>query len=230
MRKRRAFAPSPSMCAAAGGSPRHRISRRVATSAVIVASPVSPRSRSRVSSRTVARMRSWPRSRTTVASTPCALLGTNVVLSATANASGPSSRSPGGNGCPRPQRPRGEQDGLELAAAVGEPVDGRGARRRERGPLDHVDVGEVAQALGEDVGGRAGQAVAQVGEALRAEQQLPDDQQRPAVADRVQGAGDPAGISVRPHGVIVACSFQLCAWRIQLVPLRSPAGTSRRRT
>jgi len=43
------------------------------------------------------------------------------------------------------------------------------AAPRPRGP-------ELAQALGEHVGAQAGETGAQVGEALRAEEQLPDDQ------------------------------------------------------
>jgi hypothetical protein len=42
-----------------------------------------------------------------------------------------------------------------------------------------------------------GQAGPQIGEALGAEQQLAHDQERPALADHVEGAGDPAWISVR---------------------------------
>jgi Glyoxalase-like domain len=52
---------------------------------------------------------------------------------------------------------------------------------------------------------------AQVGEALRAEQQLADDEQRPAVADDVERAGDAAAVAV---------SALLC------VPLPSRAGTA----
>ena len=41
-----------------------------------------------------------------------------------------------------------------------------------------------------------GSPVAQVGEALRAEQQLADDQQRPALSDEVEGVGETTSIAV----------------------------------
>ena len=55
---------------------------------------------------------------------------------------------------------------------------------------------ELAQALGEDVGAQDSEAGAQVGEALRAEQQLAHDEQGPALADEVERAGDPAAVAV----------------------------------
>jgi len=41
-----------------------------------------------------------------------------------------------------------------------------------------------------------GQAGAQVREPLRPEQQLADDEQRPTLADDVEGAGDPTAVAV----------------------------------
>ena len=45
-----------------------------------------------------------------------------------------------------------------------------------------------------------GRPVAEVGEALRAEQQLAHDQQRPALADDVEGMGETTGLSVGALG------------------------------
>ena len=42
-----------------------------------------------------------------------------------------------------------------------------------------------------------GQAGLQVAEALRAEQQVPDDQQGPAVPDQVEGVGGRAAVAIR---------------------------------
>jgi uncharacterized membrane protein YdfJ with MMPL/SSD domain len=44
---------------------------------------------------------------------------------------------------------------------------------------------------------------ARVGEPLRAEQQLADDQERPSLTDPIEGAGDAAGLSVTRVAAIV---------------------------
>ena len=62
------------------------------------------------------------------------------------------------------------------------------------GPGDYY----VAKLRGRDVAG-VGQAGTKVGEALRSENQLADDEQRPPLADQIEGARDAAGISVGPH-------------------------------
>ena len=58
------------------------------------------------------------------------------------------------------------------------------------------DCLEVAQALGEDVRADVWESGAQVGEALGPQQQLADDEQRPALADDVERACDPAAVAV----------------------------------
>src|SRR6266508_3725768 len=97
--------------------------------------------------------------------------------------------------------PRGEagQHGGEVAALGGEPV---GATRA--GPAHNPLLLEQAQALGEQVGGDAGKGPLQLGPAPPAEQQLADDQQRPAVADDLQRAGDRPGKRIGlGHGATV---------------------------
>jgi hypothetical protein len=88
-------------------------------------------------------------------------------------------------------RPPGGQPGQhrgEVAALGGQPV---GAARV--GPAHHALLLEQAQALGQQVGGDAGEGPLQLGPAPPAQQQLADDQQRPAVADDLQRAGHRPG-------------------------------------
>ena len=77
----------------------------------------------------------------------------------------------------------------EIAAAVGQLYEARRAFGVGLGD-DQAPALEVAQPLGEHVGGDAGQLALQVAEAPRAVEQRGDDQQGPAVADRVQGVGE----------------------------------------
>ena len=93
-----------------------------------------------------------------------------------------------------------EHERLEREAAVGQLVDARARRRRELAAAQEPGLLELAQALGEHVGAQVRQAGPQVREALRAEQQLADDQQRPALADDVEGARDAAAVAVGPFG------------------------------
>ena len=110
-------------------------------------------------------------------------------------------RGEGGHAAEAPER---QHDGLELAPALGELVDPRARGRRERAPTHDARLLELAQALGEDVGADVGEAGAQVGEALGAEQQLADDEQGPPLTGDVEGSRDPAAVAVgalgRRHG------------------------------
>jgi hypothetical protein len=96
-----------------------------------------------------------------------------------------------------------EDHRLELAPAVGQLVHVRGGGRREVVAPDDAVVLELAQALGEHVRADPGQTRAQVGEALGAEQQLAHHEQGPAVADRIERAGDAAAVAIRTHARIV---------------------------
>ena len=102
-----------------------------------------------------------------------------------------------------------EDDRLEREAAVGELVDARARRRRELATAEEPGLLELAQALGEHVGAQVRQARAQVGEALRAEQQLAHDQQRPALADDIEGARDAAAVAVGPFRWPSAAVYRL---------------------
>ena len=111
-----------------------------------------------------------------------------------------------------------EHDRLELAAPVGQLVHLRGGRGRELVAPDDAALLKLAQALREHVGADVRQAGAQVGEALRAEQQLAHDEQRPALADEVERAGDSAAVAVGPHEL--SLSNQLANWIFQLDRVR----------
>jgi hypothetical protein len=99
-----------------------------------------------------------------------------------------------GTGHPAPEP---GEDWLQLHPPVGLLVD---PRRRGRGKLaaSH-DPGllQPAQSLGEDVGARARQARLKVREALGPQQQLADDQERPALSHEVEGVRRRAPIIVR---------------------------------
>ena len=89
-----------------------------------------------------------------------------------------------GAGTPQRQLAHGRP---QLAAVVGQLVDLRRRRRRQSTPGDDAVALEVAQPRGQDVGPDAGQVLDEVGVALRPVHQLADDEQRPAVADEVEG-------------------------------------------
>ena len=118
--------------------------------------------------------------------------------------------------------PELEQDRLERQAALGQLVDARARGRRELAPAHEPGLLELAQALGEHVGAEAGQARPQVGEALRAEQQLAHHQQRPALADDVEGARDAAAVAVGPflrhrrQSTHFGQKFHSSSWFLQL--------------
>ena len=106
-------------------------------------------------------------------------------------ASTPICASPGGKGATLPKRPSARTTGSSSLPALGELVDPRAGGRRQRAAPHDPRRLELAQALGEDVGADVGQSGAQVGEALGPEQQLADDEQRPALADDVERPATP---------------------------------------
>jgi len=66
---------------------------------------------------------------------------------------------------------------------------------------------QLTQALSEDVGAELRKSRPQVGESLRPEQQLADNQQRPALADDVQRTCNPAPVAIGSfagHAAILA--------------------------
>src|SRR5690606_29351686 len=84
----------------------------------------------------------------------------------------------------------GLQDGQQRASAAGEFVDVGGTGRRQPAAGREAVALHVLQPRGQDVRADPGQVGMQVGVAPRTGEQLPDDQQGPAVADGVEGARD----------------------------------------
>ena len=181
-----------------------------------------PRATSNRPPATRERKPSSPSRSSTVTSSPAAAAGSNSVLSAITKESAPNAASPVGKRRLAAPAAELEDDRLEREAALGQLVDARARRRRELAPAHEPGLLELAQALGEHVGAEARQAGAQVGEALRAEQQLADDQQRPALADDVEGARDAAAVAVGPFGrhrrqsTDFSPKFHSSSWNLQL--------------
>ena len=67
-------------------------------------------------------------------------------------------------------------------------------------PANDAGVLELFQPIGQDVGRDAGQALAQIGEAVWADEQIAHDEQRPTLADQLEGARQAAELPVRPRG------------------------------
>src|SRR5262249_21641193 len=87
---------------------------------------------------------------------------------------------------------------------------------------------ELLEPLGEHVRRDPREARAQVGEALRPEDEVADDEQRPAFPDEIERAGDPAVLSVAPDRFhFVNTSFQLL-WK-SIVMIESARSKRERR-
>ncbi len=87
-------------------------------------------------------------------------------------------------------------DQLQLFAPLGQLVDLGRRRRRQFATMDDAGLLELTQTLGEDVGACVWQSATEVGEALRAEQQLAHDEKGPTLPDQVEGEGEATGIPV----------------------------------
>ena len=99
---------------------------------------------------------------------------------------------------------------LQRPAALGQLVDQPRRGRRQLPALHQPRRVEVAQPLREEVRPHAGQPVAEIGVALRTEQQLADDQQRPALPEQVQRTGHRTELAVGPpHSPDVISMFPL---------------------
>src|SRR5918994_3904187 len=94
---------------------------------------------------------------------------------------------------------------LEPLPVRGQLVDLRG-RRRIQAPLGHDATAlEVLESRGQDVRADAWKARREIGVPLRALQKLPNDQERPALANEAEGMGDRAVLVVAlAHGRSVA--------------------------
>ena len=197
-----AISMSPAARASSSSARRCARASRVAWSVVTTASAssASPRSSSSSPPATRARKRSSPRRMSREAEKSPASSGSNRVLSDSRCASGLMPQSSGalrGPGAPAPER---VEDVLELGAPLGQLIHARGGGRRQRAPAQDARGLQLAEALGQHVGAGVGKAGAQIGEALGAEHQLPDDHQGPALADPVQRSGDPTRIAVSSGG------------------------------
>ena len=102
--------------------------------------------------------------------------------------------------------------GSSSGAPFGELVDVRRRRRWESAAAHDAGLFELAQPLGEHVRAALGQAGVKVGEPLGAEQQVPDDEQRPPLADQVEGVGGGASVAIGPHRGHLAEDSGIFSW------------------
>jgi hypothetical protein len=86
-----------------------------------------------------------------------------------------------------------DQRGRELAALVGEGVSRPTGARLVGKPFEHAFVAKALEPAREDVGSDP-EAVLELLEALRAEDCVAEDQERPALADDLQRSGDRADL------------------------------------
>ena len=103
-----------------------------------------------------------------------------------------------GNPLPTPDR-EGLDRRPERVAVLGQPEHRSRHRRTRLLAPHHTGLLQVTQPIGQQVRGHAGQPVAQIGvtDAVRSHQQLPHDQQAPAVSDHVEGKSQAAQLAVR---------------------------------
>jgi hypothetical protein len=102
-----------------------------------------------------------------------------------------------------------QQRRLQLPSPPGQFVRPRARGRLERAAPEHARLLELAEALREHALAGPRQSPPQVGEALRAEQQLAHDEQRPPLADQIERTGETAGIVVHPrHGTSLWLLFR----------------------
>jgi hypothetical protein len=101
---------------------------------------------------------------------------------------------------PEPPPAEGAHDRVELFAGFGQPDQRRGDGRWRFLPADQARRLKLADPVGEQVGRDSRQPVLQVGvPAGAADEQLPDDQQCPAVTHDVERLGDRTVLAVTTH-------------------------------
>jgi len=134
--------------------------------------------------------------------------------------SGEAQRNEVGAGSPRvdaivegevePPQPQGEQRVSESLPVVGELVNRNGGGRGKHGLPDNPRVLEPPEPVGEAVGSDGGEGGEEMLEALGPQQQLPDHEDGPALAEDVEGAGDRAHLPVglRGHPSILAVDIR----------------------
>src|SRR6266542_7099570 len=105
--------------------------------------------------------------------------------------------------------------------------------------MDDAGALELLEPRGEDVGRNSREPVAQVGEAFGAGDEIADEQQCPALADELQGMGEPAELSVGPAGpgldprmflasqIVLDVTQRSCNKQLPRQPACPSGGTSR---
>lgn len=88
---------------------------------------------------------------------------------------------------------------LETAAELGQFVNDARRRGWQLPPVDDPVRLESPEPVGEQVGGYPGQVVPQVGEPLRSEEELPDDEERPATSNVIECPGQGAVLLIGSH-------------------------------
>src|SRR6266508_2977412 len=93
-----------------------------------------------------------------------------------------------------------QHDVFELGAIGGQLVNHTGRRPRQHAAAHDANLLELLQPGGQNIGRNAWQTLAQLGEALGPEDQVANDQQRPALAHELEGAGEAAELVIAPTG------------------------------
>ena len=101
-----------------------------------------------------------------------------------------------GRACREP--PQGGDHGLDLEPPGGRLIGVPRRRWRKAHLSQQAARFELLEALAEDIGTDPRQALPEVGKAAGPEQQLPHDQQRPAIADQLKPMRGAARIAVTP--------------------------------
>jgi hypothetical protein len=107
---------------------------------------------------------------------------------------------------PGPPRDHRSHRRGEIATVLGELVDLPGDGRGQLSSGDDALALEGAEPFGEELAADPWQAIDQVGEAARPRAQLPDDQERPSIADHVERPSQGAVLLVS----MFAHEFLLC--------------------
>lgn len=102
---------------------------------------------------------------------------------------------------------QGFHKALQVLAGLGEVIFSEALAADA--PLHQAGLLQLAQALGEKRPGNAGQAPSHLIEVPGAEEHIPDDKDRPTVAEHLGGSGYGTVLSVGLHGVrILARAFR----------------------
>ena len=172
-------------------------SRRGVVSMTASACSEAPRARSIRPSSTTALNRYPSRRSSYSARRSPAASGSNRARSERITESTPIGASCGSEVDCRPHRPRSRMTLLEATSALRQLIDPGAGGRLQVAAQDHARLFEFAQSLGEDVRAHPRETGPKVGEALRAEQELANHEERPPLSDEVESAGDAAPVVVR---------------------------------